>query len=392
MKKMKKVLLSLIFLGFIVTVSAQKVYFIYLQSESNQPFFVNMNDKIFSSTASGYLILSKLPDSTYRFKIGFSDKKWPEQDFAVSMNQKDHGYLIKNFGEKWGLFDLQTMAVNMSASKSLERTIRSENKNVSEFTDVLARAADDSSLKEKPVDLVVSNEKIIPKSEVLKPTVLENSVTTDSLSNLKEKNSNKTEITRKNNDQETFEPSTVTKNSENSTTAGFGLVFIDEYKDGQKDTISLLIPESKKKATDSKKNPEQKMKFQETPSDVNGDMNNSKKEMLPTDKSIIEKTKLFVKNCSNSADDIDFFILRKRMATVNSENGMLDEAAEYFKLKCFTAVQIKNLGTLFLKEDGKYRFFEIAYPVVADKNNFPLLETEFKDEFFINKFRSLLRN
>jgi hypothetical protein len=111
-----------------------------------------MNEKIKSSTASGYIILSKLVDSTYSFSIGFPQNKWPEQNFAVSVNKQDHGYLLKNFGEKgWGLFDLQTLSVQMAiAGKALiiEKP-QTEYGNVSAFTEILSIAAGDPSLKEK---------------------------------------------------------------------------------------------------------------------------------------------------------------------------------------------------------------------------------------------------
>jgi hypothetical protein len=114
---MKRLTLSLLCVMALFIASAQKVYFVYLQVETEQPFFVKMNDKVYSSTASGYLILAKLYDSTYNFNIGFSQNKWPEQNFSITVNKRDHGYLVKNFDEKgWGLFDLQTLSVQMSSS------------------------------------------------------------------------------------------------------------------------------------------------------------------------------------------------------------------------------------------------------------------------------------
>jgi hypothetical protein len=53
---------------------AQKIYFIYLQTETGEPFFIRLNDKLYSSTASGYLILPRLIDSNYTFKLGFPGK------------------------------------------------------------------------------------------------------------------------------------------------------------------------------------------------------------------------------------------------------------------------------------------------------------------------------
>ena len=112
---MNKLFISILFSMISLIASSQKVYFVYLQSEADQPFFVKMNEKINSSTGSGYLILSKLHDSSYNFSVGFPQNKWPEQNFSISVDKKDHGYLLKNFGDKgWGLFDLQTLAIQMS--------------------------------------------------------------------------------------------------------------------------------------------------------------------------------------------------------------------------------------------------------------------------------------
>src|SRR5436190_12814046 len=160
---MKKFVLFCFLLLVIFTASSQKVYFIYLQSETDQPFFVKQNDKLFSSTSSGYLILSKLRDTVYNFSVGFPQNKWPEQNFSVAINTKNHGYLLKNFGEKgWGLFDLQTLAVQMAAIRQL-----GVEQKTSAFTDILARSADDTTLKEKQVQ---------PKAEEKKPEIISETV------------------------------------------------------------------------------------------------------------------------------------------------------------------------------------------------------------------------
>lgn len=68
---MKNLLFFLILIISAASASAQKVYFIYLQSDNNSAFYVKMGDKIYSSTVSGYIILSNLVDSTYIVSIGF---------------------------------------------------------------------------------------------------------------------------------------------------------------------------------------------------------------------------------------------------------------------------------------------------------------------------------
>src|SRR6266496_1228011 len=108
---MKKVTLALFCFFFSATLMAQKIYFVYLQTEDHQPFFVRMNEKVYSSTASGYLILSKLIDSVYNYKVGFPGKN-VDLNFSTVINKKDHGFLLRNFGDKgWGLIDLQTLSI-----------------------------------------------------------------------------------------------------------------------------------------------------------------------------------------------------------------------------------------------------------------------------------------
>ncbi|MBC7872527.1 MAG: hypothetical protein H7Y01_00950 [Ferruginibacter sp.] len=162
---MKKIHLCLLFSLSLFTASSQKVYFVYIQTEGEQPFYVKINEKLNSSTATGYIILSKLLDSSYNLSIGFPQGKWPEQNFSVKVNKTDHGYLLKNLGEKgWGLFDLQTMAMQMAitGNASTEQRPVMDSKDISPFTELLSKAADDPSLKEKPS---------IPKVEEKKPDV-----------------------------------------------------------------------------------------------------------------------------------------------------------------------------------------------------------------------------
>ena len=86
-----------------------------------------------------------------------------------------------------------------------------------------------------------------------------------------------------------------------------------------------------------------------------------------------------------------FFKLRKKMVGENSDNNMISEAGRVFRTKCFTTTQIKNLGTLFLSDEYKYKFFDAAYQYVSDTENFASLQAELKDEYYINRFKAMLR-
>ena len=101
-----------------VLLTAQLNHFIYLQTEGKQPFYAKLDKKVLSSSASGYLIIPKLKDGIYNITIGFLKTENSEQTYICSIDNKDAGYLIKNFGDKgWGLFNLQTLDVVMEGNK-----------------------------------------------------------------------------------------------------------------------------------------------------------------------------------------------------------------------------------------------------------------------------------
>lgn len=488
---MKRLICCLAILLSVIYSYAQKVYFVYLQSDPEQAFYVRVKDNVYSSSASGYLILSKLRDSSYSFTVGFPQNKWPEQQYKVNVGGRDHGYIVRNFGEKgWGLYDLQTSSVQMGAGDAAN-TGKEENKDVSAFTDVLAKAANDPSLRDKPIrkeEPKVEVQQVVAKNEELKtakkedappinavattaekinPPKIENKaeplneivqnkkvdsppankgvadkndaaiaitkekqdteekkpdtiVTNTIITNTVE--TPKTEIVKaeppKSNPPKTdtevstvkvdppieevkkidatvepmasaYKPSVVRRKSESSNSEGFGLTFIDEYPDGKKDTIRIMIPNPSTKVVlreEGKQQPKQEKKFLDITADsrevtgVTADTKNVAKE---------EKPKAM--KCSFAASENDFLKLRKKMAGANGDEGMLNEAIKAFRSKCYAVDQLKNLSTLFLNDAGKYRFFDAAYATVFDPANFSRLQGELKDEYYINRFKAMLR-
>jgi hypothetical protein len=444
---MKQILLICFFVITTSFINAQKIYFVYLQTETGEPFFVRMNDKLYSSTASGYLILPRLLDSTYNFKLGFPGKT-VDLDFSTSINKKDHGYLVKNFGEKgWGLFDLQSLSIQMSSSNTKGTAQVYNNSNsVNAFTDLLSKAADDPTLKQNPV-LVKEEEKKPQAIEAIikeekKPDVTEAVVkeekTRDAINQLITKTEEKktdtvnnqiepTEKTSIVKTEETYRKSQITRISGTATTDGFESIFIDQLPDGNKDTVRILIPADKetiiaKEETKPDSTKENK-KFLDIISDTTQVINKPKpetkdeaKKWWPFNKNKNSETKeiqpevkreeskkwgLFNKNkktpseekkCQTVASNDDFLKLRRKMAAKTNDDGMLEEAKRYFKEKCFTTEQIKNLSSMFLSNAGKYNFFETAYNYISDTEKFPSLQSELKDEYYVNRFKTMLGN
>lgn len=436
---MKKIFRLFVFLLFSSSIlKAQKVYFIYLQTDNQQPFYARLGEKIYNSTPSGYLILSNLRDSNYSVNIGIQESQTRDQAYAITVNRKDQGFLIKDFGEKgWGLFNLNTMAIIMPATNSIGavQTVKTEKREDNAFTNLLAKVADDSTIKEKPIiekpvekktdaTILATDKKeepknetkeIIPSKEEIKKEITiidkkeepkvdtsahteqikENRNTAerkaDSISAAKatEAELSKQENLRRQDSLEKlgmetiantveYKKSIVRLKSESSTTAGIGLVFVDMLSDNIVDTVRILIPADNKIITSPESNQEEK-KFLDIPS-----VDSVQKVVA---KPLVTKSN----NCKTVATENDFFKLRKRMVGERNDDNMIGEAKKIFKMKCFSTVQIRHLSTLFLTDEFKYKFFDAASQYISDSENFPTLQAELKNEHFINRFKAMLR-
>ena len=119
MTTIKKITLQILLLLLTFNAFAQQNHYIYIQTENKQPFFVKQDKKILSSSSTGYIIISKLQDGDHTFAIGFPKNEWPQQNVTISIQQKDVGFLLKNFNEKgWGLFNMQTLQVTSLGNSS----------------------------------------------------------------------------------------------------------------------------------------------------------------------------------------------------------------------------------------------------------------------------------
>ena len=417
---MKKVLLLSALFCFQIGLKAQKVYFIYLQSENTAPFYVRMAGQIQSSTSEGYLIIPNLKDSVYLVSIGQPGKQ-DEPRFTITISRGDRGFLIKNIGGTVSLFDLQTLAVYKPISAETTTTPRlTRNDN---FTRLLAKVADDTTLLSEPV-VIVKEQKTKPKEvqpevAAVKENVApkENSGQTSSAPGVVPRDkvlietpvvekdsgdvvSKKTEVTPEPikdsvltvkkqevpaTNKEEYKRSQVTKKSEISTSDGFGLIFLDEL-DGIVDTIQLVIPNPKIIFVDTAEKQQAQVKqFPEISAEKD-----SVKDKAPVNS--LETSANLKSQCISLATDDDFFKMRRDMTAKNNDEEMIAEAKKHFKSKCFRTEQIKYLTSLFLTEESKYQFFDAAYMHISDQEKFKFLQSELKDNYYINRFKALIRN
>jgi hypothetical protein len=442
---------------------AQKVYYIYFESENKQAFYVKMADNVFTSNTTGYLTVSNLTDSTYQVSVGFPNSTFIGR-FNITINSKDRGFLIKILDNQVVLFDLVTLSI-IKPIPDPTKSHTSLNKRNDEFTTLLSRAANDTSLlyvqvadKQEAIDKkqevvekketpIKKEEKPIvntnpPKVDLPKDTTaitfnepkkttenknIKESLKKDSTTNavsVKDKLLPKDTVSIKKDTSEAivkkpietipdlktkqqvidsstnkeaivYTRSKIVKHSESSTSEGFGLTFFDNYSDGS-DTIKLIIP-----------NPKYQLKLTDDPQDTKGFLDvqprssdsETKKEVKnnrvsdtaisvkKTDQAILKRVR---PACEHRADNNDFLKLRRYMAAKENDEAMISEAKKYFRNRCFTTEQIRNLSSLFLTAAGKYEFFDTAFQHVSDQELFGGLQTEIKDDYYSRRFKALI--
>ncbi len=407
---MKRFLLSFLFLlqfGFAI---CQQVYFVYLQTENRQPFYVRLNEKLYSSSASGYLIIPKLLNGEYNLAIGFPKNEWPVQSIPVRVNNRDLGFSFKNFGEKgWGLFNYQSMEVLMADAAAQPSKPQMET-STDVFSNTLANVVNTPSIKEKPKqepEEVVEAPKELPEEkkpvENISPPLIDTTPViattkpaTEKLQTLEEVKELPREITV---------TEKITRLNAYADTDGNSYIYILEAG-GVKDTIRLFLPLGKamqkpgevvidtvseqKPAEQQKPAPEEKKADDRFLSIELPNPNASQAGQEAPAASTTTGKLTFNSDCKAQATEDDFLKVRRKMAAVTNDAAMIGEARKFFRQKCFSTEQIKNLSALFLKDEGKYQFFETAYPFVFDTHNFHSLESQLSGEDYLDRFKKLV--
>ena len=370
---MKAYLSILFILLFSVTSKAQN-FFVYIQSETKQPFYVKLDEKVMNSSATGYIVVPKLRTGNYTLNIGFPNDQWAVQNIPLIVGNSDAGFLLKNFGDKgWGLYNLQTMELSMNGASGKQSIAKSGD---DVFASVLSGAA---------------NTKVVTTTTPTEVTI--------------------TEIRK-----DTVPAPVLTKVQKlSSIDSPEGMFAV--YMDGTNDTVRVFIPGTPATTeptavtkpeptvkteikTETKTEPVKEQKFldielQNPNATAVGDtvLKSAAVETKPvTVKAADKPVVTFNSDCKSNAGEEDFLKIRKKMAREANEDAMVETSRRFLKAKCYTTEQIKNLSLLFLTDEGKYKFFDAAYPHVSDTQNFSSLISELKDAYYINRFKAMVRN
>jgi hypothetical protein len=385
---------------------AQHNHFVYIQSDNKQPFYVKLKDKIYSSSASGYVIIPKLSAGEQAFSFGFPNNEFPLQNITVNIAGKDLGYQLKNFpGKGWGLFNIQTMEMVMAGGSTKASTGSTTDTRNDAFSSTLADVVNTPSIKEVEKDKPKQEPTVAPAptpAPVVKPEVKTESVALDPV---KEKPATGT-----------MSVITKTGSTQSATAIAMQYFVTDEFGMDTVDveiavipaTVSTVAAEPKPVAAESKPATAEPAKAGD-PKFINIDLPNPNNSPAVKDEKSMDasdqapkpvtvkkeqpaKLEMINSDCKTVSNDEDFLKTRKKMTSQKSDEAMVEAARKLFKQRCYSTEQVKNLSVLFLKDETRYKFYDAVYPFVYDTKAFKQLESTLSDEYYISRFRSMIRN
>lgn len=104
-----------------------------------------------------------------------------------------------------------------------------------------------------------------------------------------------------------------------------------------------------------------------------------------------KKLSMVNSDCVNKATDTDLDKLRVKMLAATTTEDRILIARKAFKAKCYYTRQIKALTELFFSDENRYQFFDAAYPFVVDTDEFKSLVKLLTEEYYINRFKVMVR-
>lgn len=365
-----------------VNIRAQQNRFIYIQSENRQLFFIKQGDKLFPSSDAGYLVIPQLANGSYELSLSFPKNEWPQQTIGCVIKDADLGFLLKNFGDRgWGVVNMQSAQVIMAKKDAVINPAPLFEMATDSFSIILASVVNDPGILKRPV--VVNETKAAEKPVAVKE---EKETVVDQKKGLPE------------------EPvSGIKKIKQENIATGINITYLDIINNNT-DTVLVVIPvvavsTSKTTKSGTPKEIKAKDSLPATNDSRFIDMElpnpNLKKDtgMVAADTLAGGEMKTAVQNakCKQEATSKDFMNLRKQMAAEANDNSMINVALKKFRSTCFSTEQVKNLGSLFLGDEGKYKLYVAAYPFVSDLAAFASLQNELKDEYYISRFKAMLQ-
>lgn len=397
---------------------SQHVHFIYVQSDQQQLFYVKKAGDITSSSATGFLILAKLPSGTHQFVIGFPKNQWPEYDFLVELRSSDRGFALKNFDEKgWGLLDLQTAEIIMGRKIEVPKVQAPPEapKSNDPFSVILASAVGDEGIRETGlIAMAVSRPGPVAVKTTPAPPVARKETQPEVPAPVITPPAEPKPVVAvaapqpREGEKKVQEATTAAKASEPSGNA---------KTEPQAETRAEAPPVAKTEVQPAPGKTESLPELKSTPtvgssirklSELKG---SSRLELVYLDVtgnntdtvdvtieyadqgSPVQSQAAAVNrmNCTSVATEKDALALRKKVLALGEDEAMLDAMIKEIKARCYTTEHLRTMSYAFVNDRLRYRLFEACYPHIFDPGQFPTLEPLLSSDEYITRFRSLVK-
>lgn len=413
-----KLFLSALVVTSASTLQAQTKHFIYIQSDTKEPFYLIMNHKIYESSSIGYLIMSNLTDGDYNFTIGFPKDKYPQQAFACTIDGNDAGYSLKLQGNTWSMVNIQSHEELNAAKAETSEDGNSVSKKSTDdsFSGMLSQVSGGHTVVN---NTTTKTKKVVSSAVTEVPTVSQNAI-----------DSAESSLDDVYSESQTY---SIVKKNESTNALGTSMTFVEYEGDKEKDTINTFIPAYNLSSTtanekvessvasnsgsnnpfykgNSSSNSEAKNATIESSDEENSAKNvltdtkesktndeGSKKadKHLPllTNEDIDQSTSAdnTVAGCDNPLTSKEVDKIRKKMISKASDEDMIAIVRKAVDTKCITTDQTKSLGNLLLSDDGRLNFYRQMYSHVSDKSNFASLQSQILDPSLKSQFKSLIQ-
>lgn len=409
--------------------SEPPTYFVLIQADNGQAFYIRLDSQLYPSSPAGHLILAQLKDSAYPITVGFPGQIYPEQRYLLNIGHKDRAFRLSRRDNNWRLLDDQgqtmpAVADPAAAEMPLLAGARKDDafsqmmaaivrdtavmyNTYAESSDSNSAASLDSARSPTTVDTPAMSVRVRDSSVTSAPTFAIPSASTFTIPSPPVASSAIPSA-----------PTGVVKLSEHKSTQSLSLVYTDHPVDKKTDTIDVIIPIDTQavavrtpilssdtvRATKLVLFPDTS-RFTATlhtqvPDSIHSTVTTRSGSPIPGHApkpdtsaraaSTLHKSSLpFVNSdCHAFAADYDVDKLRVRMLSANKDEDRILVAYKIFKTKCFSTNQVSALSEVFTTDAAKFKFLETAYPFVSD-DRFPELVGLLSDPVYAGKFRTL---
>lgn len=164
-----------------LTSKSQERYFVFIQTDDNQLFYVKANNQIFSSTTLGSVIVPKIGEGDLIISIGFPQNRWNPLRYKLSVKNKDLAYVLKKSNSNsWSLYDYYSMTIiePLDSSNASNNSARP----VNDFATLLSQVSGvnlESIFYEGPKSEKAGNDLIASKSVEVLSTKIEDKIPSD---------------------------------------------------------------------------------------------------------------------------------------------------------------------------------------------------------------------